>query len=609
MEVSDMSDPGSIASAKQKLGIERLVLQIHDGSFPSDPEEDCGRGTPYSRGAERFFAFAADLGFDTIQLGPQGMTQPGNASPYDATLFSRNPLNLPLARLVDEGRLSRKTFDSIRIAPRSEESQRPPYSVVYNNFKKAVAEIAERADATDREASQAFLVENSSWLVPDALYGVICAEHNAHWWGEWNRTTQGAFDQRLFRPAVGDESAATHRLRDLNSKYADVIEDYALIQWLLVREHQALRTRLKSLNLSLFADLQVGLSPQDTWAQQNLFFANYRMGAPPSRTNPAGQPWGYSVLDPRQFGTLNEPGPVLQFVQSRVRETLNNYDGLRIDHPHGWIDPWVYSADDPDPFHAVQNGARLFSSPDEANHPELSSCSIARPDQIDGTQPLYGDHHVRSLEESQVARYSMLVDIIVARASEPGDSCAAIACEILSTLPYPIQRVLERHGLGRFRVTQKAKLDDPTDVYRIENARPEDWIMLGTHDTATIWELAGTWSQSSEGLRWGEYLSSLLARDSAEKSLLAQQIAVSSSELIHQLFTAMLASNARQVAVFYPDLFGLTERYNQPGLVSEENWSLRLPHDFDQQYAERRTAGQALDVARCLRLGCLVDEK
>lgn len=594
-----MLNPLHMASLKSHLGIDRLALQIHDVSFPSEPEEDCGRGTPYSRGAERLFAFAARLGFDTIQLGPQGMTQRGNASPYDGTLFSRNPLNLPLARLVEEGRLSRVTFDGIRIGSATGPSQRPPYSVIFDHFQHAIAEVISRADATDRNTAREYVAANESWLISDALYGMLCQEHDAPWWGTWNRTEQGAFDQRLYHPAAGNEAAAAKRLSALRSQYAQQIEDYALIQLLLQREHQALRLRLASLKLSIFADLQVGLSPQEMWARQGLFLESYRMGAPPSRTNPAGQPWGYSVFDPHQIGTLEAPGPALRFVQGRLRNVIANYDGLRIDHPHGWVDPWVYRADDSDPFHAVQHGARLFSSPEEPDHPQLQAFAIARAAQIDRSQPRHGDHRVQSLEDEQVARYARLVDAIVAGSQALGRAVDTMACEVLSTLPYPIQRVLQRGNLGRFRVTQKANLDDPGDVYRIENAQPEDWIMLGTHDTATIWELAQRWCQSPVGTQWGRYLSTLLEPASADRGPLEQQIASSPGELIHALFTAMVSCQARHIAIFFPDLFGLIDRYNEPGVVAEENWRLRLPTDFEQQYAERCRRGEALEITRC----------
>src|SRR5690242_10515848 len=105
-----------VAEALQALEVRNLVLGIHDPSFPSDPDEDTGRGSPYTRGAARFLEFARQLGFTGIQLGPQGQTSESNASPYDSTLFSRNVLNIPLAQLTGEewgGLLSPERLASI----------------------------------------------------------------------------------------------------------------------------------------------------------------------------------------------------------------------------------------------------------------------------------------------------------------------------------------------------------------------------------------------------------------------------------------------------------------------------------------------------------------
>ena len=590
----------SLVAAKRELGVDRLLLQIHDASFPSDPDEDCGRGSPYSRGAERLFQFARQLGFDGIQLGPRGKTPRGNPSPYEGTLFSRNPLNLPLARLVEQGRIRRETFEAIRASIRAA-SNPPPQLLLEDVFQQAIDDIVLLADTSDRTAAREFLAANESWLVPDALYEALCAEHQAGWWGAWNRTPQGEFDQRLFDPRPGDEQATSKRLAALRDQNAALIENYALIQWLLTVEHQRLRSRLAQLGLVMFADLQIGLAAQDTWARRHLFLSDYKMGAPPSRTNPDGQPWGFSVFDPAKFGTLAEPGPVLQFVRKRLDQALAECDGVRIDHPHGWVDPWVYRADDPDPLHAVQNGARLFSSPDDPLHAHLRDWAIARADQIDRTEPPYADYRVHSLDESQVTRYALFFDTIVASLDAHGHSRSAIACEVLSTMPYPLRCVLQRHGLGRFRVTQKLKLDDLHDGYRVENAAPEDWIMLGTHDTATIWELAPGWCNGVAATAWGRYLATLLVPE-PQRSAFAANVAGSPGELIHGLFAALLASRAQNVSVFFSDLFGLTERYNRPGVLSESNWRLRVPADFEQLYADRVQQRAALDVRGCLQL-------
>ena len=46
-----MSSGELLHEARRALGIDQLVLAVHDASFPSAPGEDAGRGSPYSGGA------------------------------------------------------------------------------------------------------------------------------------------------------------------------------------------------------------------------------------------------------------------------------------------------------------------------------------------------------------------------------------------------------------------------------------------------------------------------------------------------------------------------------------------------------------------------------
>ena len=99
-----------VRSALAALGIRRLLLGVHDAALPGDPSDDAGRGAPLSRGGLDFLQFAHDLGFDGIQLGPQGKTSDIDASPYDGTLFSRSTLSLALGPLHAEGILPEDAF-------------------------------------------------------------------------------------------------------------------------------------------------------------------------------------------------------------------------------------------------------------------------------------------------------------------------------------------------------------------------------------------------------------------------------------------------------------------------------------------------------------------
>jgi 4-alpha-glucanotransferase len=378
---------------------------------------------------------------------------------------------------------------------------------------------------------------------------------------------------------------------------ADEIAFYGFCQLLAHEQHQAFRAEAHELGLLLYGDLQVGISHRDLWSHGALVLDGLRMGAPPSRTTPAGQPWGYGVLDPRQYGTRGSPGPALEFVAARVGKLLEEFDGLRVDHPHGWIDPWVYSAHTPDRLAAVQRGARLFSSPERA---ELAHWAIARPDQIDPGELPHADGRVRALTPAQVDQYAILFDALVDAAAAQGRGTDEIIAEVLSTQPYPVRRVLERHRLGRFRVTQKSVLSDPADVYRAENARPQDWIMVGTHDTPSIWAVAERWVLSGKAHERAAYLASRLVPEDGARQRWIRRVASSPGALARAHLADLFVGPARNAMIFFTDLLGLRATYNRPGTVSPENWSLRVPPDFAQAHRTAAAQGIALDLPAAL---------
>jgi 4-alpha-glucanotransferase len=296
-------------------------------------------------------------------------------------------------------------------------------------------------------------------------------------------------------------------------------------------------------------------------------------------------------MDPAQLET---GGQAMQLFLARIEKAFDEYDGLRIDHPHGLVCPWVYRAGTDDPAAAVREGARLYESPDLPEHPALAELAIARPAQLDRTKPRYHDAWVRSLDDDQVERYALLFDAIAGTAARSGRSMVDVTCEVLSTMPLPLGRVLARYGLGRWRVSQKANLEDPADVYRPENARPADWVMLGNHDTRSIFDLVRGMA-AGERERWARHL--------ARRLRLADPGAL---EAPGRLPTAMLgelfASAAENASIFFADLFGYEERYNVPGVISDDNWTLRLPADFERLYTERLARGAALDLREALAL-------
>jgi 4-alpha-glucanotransferase len=193
------------------------------------------------------------------------------------------------------------------------------------------------------------------------------------------------------------------------------------------------------------------------------------------------------------------------------------------------------------------------------------------------------------------------MDRIVQAIHQQGRDVSDLLCEVLSTMPYPLERVLQRYSLGRFRVTQKANLKDPEDVYRSESAQPADWIMVGNHDTAPIWKLAASWKETGIAKDQATYLAERLKPES-ERAAFVAQASTDLSQLVTAKFADLFASKAQNVMVFFSDWFGFTEIYNAPGVVSDDNWTLRLSSDWQQEYRARLAAGSALNLPAALAL-------
>lgn len=604
-----------IQQALRFLDIDRFVLSVHGRSFPSLPHEDFGRGTPYSKGARAFLEFARDLGFNTVQLGPQGLTSRSDPSPYSSSVFARDPLLLAASTLSEvpgaadfvRNDDARRVIEGARAGigtNRVDLDAAWRYGDMF--LETAQSRLAALpAPPTGFETfRRSRLHARIDWLKRDTVYEILASLTGTDDWRQWGPPAAGALDAHLFSHGRAHDRAVAERITSLLKSNARIAGRFQLGQYLVHLQHRHFKDHVASMGMDVFGDVQIGYSHRDRWAWGPLFLKGYVLGAPPSRSNIEGQPWGYPVLDPRLMhpaGESREHGIARAFTEERFDTLLDEYHGLRIDHPHGLVCPWVYREDDPDSFHAVQNGARLNCAPNLPDHPELAQFALIGPEQIDtsGRTTRYDDEYVRDLRPEQVERFGAVIETILAHAAERGLPRSAILCEVLSTWPNPLKAVMMQHGLGRFCVTQKADPHDPHDPYRSENTSPNDWIMVGTHDTKPIWRVVGTQSR-----QWREDRAGLLAMhlsDRAdERDRLRRLYASDQAAFCRAMFAELFLAPARNVLVFWADLLGTHETYNQPGTVGEHNWTLRVPRDYRQSYAARCARGEAFDVGACL---------
>ena len=610
--IGDPDHRRCIREALERLDVQNLVLGIHDLSLPSGEDEDTGRGAPCSEAGLDLLRFVRGLGFDGIQLGPQGETHQGGASPYEGTIFSRNTLSISLACLVEgddswSGLLARDALAGV-VARKPEGSElQVPYGYVYREHRRLLRQAFAAFETRDppdlRRAFENWKRRNAEWLERDVLYHAVLREHGGVAW-QWQGRASEVLDSRLWNPRPGEAAACEAQRQELRAGHAAEMEFYRFAQFLAHDQHRCFRVEAHRLGLRLYGDLQVGLSQQDAWSYDALFLPGYLMGAPPSRSNPDGQAWHYPVLDPAQYGELANPGPAMRLLRARLDKMFAEFNAVRIDHPHGLICPWVYRAEEADSARAAMRGARLFSSPDLPDHPALGRFAIARREQLNPhpATPRHADDWVVDLDPEQVDRYALLFDAVVESAQRSGRTTSDLVCEVLSTLPYPLRRVLERHGLGRFRVTQKADLQRPDDVYRSENAAPEDWLMVGTHDTRPLWLRVDEWVESGEIRGRSAYLAQRLVPEPGERAGFIEELVRDPGLFAQAQFADLFAGPAQNVMIFFTDLFGIAEVYNRPGVISEENWCLRLSRDYRRKYLDRLARRHALNLPRALLL-------
>ena len=549
----------AVSEALQALGIARLHLTIHDASFPAGAD-DVGRGTPYSDAARAFFGFTHALGFTGVQLGPQGLTSRDNPSPYDAMLFSREPLSIYVAPLVG----------------------RDAWRALVGDVPWTTARRADHKGAFDRQY---------------AALGAL-----------WRQSATPGRATSTSSSRASECGWSVTRAMD-----AMPADEYRFVQWLSHRQHDELRALPGAARLTLWGDLQIGISWRDRQALAPLFLDGYAMGAPPSRTNPEGQPWGYPVLDPAQYD-----GAAGALVDARMAKLLTEYDGLRVDHPHGLVDPWVYRVPGGDgrrPTMRTRRCAPARGSSRRRICPIIRGCrrfAIARDVAPRPRRLRWADGWVRALDDGEVDRYAALFDRVVDRARRAGHRAGDLLCEVLSTWPYPFRRVMEREELGRLCVTQKANLDDPRDVYRGENTRPQDWIMVGNHDTPPVWALVDEWQAHRRRRGARRTWPSGWSRIAGARAAFAASLRQSPGRLATAMFAELFASPARSVSIFMSDLLGYRETYNAPGTVSDANWSLRVAPDFAAEYAravESDDNPRALSLPRALALALRADPR
>ena len=584
---SNKIDTKLVSEALKVLGKDNLALIIHGSSFPSKQGEDTGFGTFNSEAGHELIDYAHGV-FNALQLGPAGKTKSDDASPYTGTIFSGNPLFIDLKQLTEkkwDSILSQEIFEKV-VANNPRQNQG---RTAYDYIQKAQIEALKEAWKNFKEIHgglfgsplkkefEKFKKDNALWLDNDSLYEALSIENGSDFWYTWKNET----DKKLMNPKSEEEKKAyAARIDEIKKNYEDEIEFYKFCQFVLEKQNEETKKFALSKGIKMIADRQVAFSDRDAWAYQSLFLDGWYLGCPPDYFSKDGQAWGFPVMDPDKMfnadGSLGEGGILMKNLYKKMFK--ENPGGVRIDHIVGLIDPWVYKAGKkPMP---EQGAGRLYSSPE---HPELSRYAIARNEDLDWTLESDKEKRVKTLSEEQIKLYGRLIEkIVIAAAKECGMDKNAIVCEDLGTLTNPVDAVMKKYELQGMRLTQFVVPEKPEHPYRCKNITEHVWNMVGTHDNLPISMWAESMINTHEGYLHAKNLVEDLFAEADNKDDIIVRLTQDKEYLRFVKLTEIFASKARNVQIFFTDFFQINDVYNRPGTSGDQNWSLRLPNNYQE---------------------------
>ena len=583
---SQKIDTKLVSEALKALGKENFALIIHGSSFPSTNGEDTGFGTFNSNAGHSLINYASGI-FNAIQLGPAGKTKSSDSSPYTGTIFSGNPLFIDLKQLTEkkwENILSQASFEKVVNNNPNQNQGKTAYSYImkaqnealkeaWNNFKDLSSGLFGSSLKKDFDK---FKKENDFWLDNDSLYEALSIENDNDFWYTW----ENEIDKNLKNPKNDEEKKLYEaRIKEIKNKYADEIDFYKFCQFILEVQNEETKKYALSKNIKMIADRQVAFSDRDAWAYQSLFLEGWYLGCPPDYFSKDGQAWGFPVMDPEKMfnsdGSLGEGGILMKRLYKKMFQ--ENPGGVRIDHIVGLIDPWVYKVGKKP---MCEEGAgRLYSSPE---HPELYKYAIAKYEDLDLTLEADKEKRVKSLSDEQISLYGRLVEkIVIAAAEECGLDKNAIVCEDLGTLTNPVDAVMKKYGLQGMRLTQFVVPEKPEHPYRCKNITENVWTMVGTHDNNPIAMWAESMINTHEGYLHAKNLVEDLFAEAENKDDIIVRLTQDKEYLTFVKLTEIFASKAKNVQMFFTDFFQINDVYNRPGTSGDQNWSLRLPNNFE----------------------------
>jgi 4-alpha-glucanotransferase len=488
---------------------------------------------------ERMTAWLSGAGQRLLQLLPITETSPDDPSPYGAlSAMAIDPQYISLADMED--------FAAIGGEERLDDHRRAALDRVRSIAAIDYRAVRELKQVTLRRAFDHFL--RTEWASDSVRATALraFATENAWWLDDYAlfRALHARYDERAWTEWPEQfRNRVPHAIESERRVLENEILFRSYVQWIGGEQWNTARRR--SNGVALFGDLpfMVNGDSADVWSRQDEFDQDGSVGVPPDAFSATGQDWGlpayrWDVLRERDFDWL----------RVRARRMAQLFDGYRVDHLVGFYRTFV--------------------------RPRGSDRGIFTP----------------ADERSQIALGETVLSILRSTGVE-------IVAEDLGTVPDFVRKSLARTQIPGYKVFRwERHWHTPGQPFREPLEYPAAAVATsGTHDTEpmTVW-----WAQAPLEERRAvletRSIQNRLSESERTKALVSPSL---SAAVRNALIEVLFASGASLLVLPIQDVFGWSDRINQPATVGDQNWTWRLPWPTDRMSNEP----EAIAVAEQLR--------
>ena len=622
--------PKAIADAKKFLGIKNLALILHQSSFPVK-DKDLFIGSHINDKALDLNKFLKFHGFDSIQLGPPGLTK---LSPYQSSINSKNYLYTDMEKLAtkeyanlltvndkqdDIAREIRKVDKDAKYEANSDQTNfNKAFYVVDKLYDKAYTNFVNKLKDNDPDALRLnkefvkFKKEQNNWLEKDSVFvllrNLLRMDDNFF---EWPDMCRNLFDYKEDMESPFHDEAVEY-YAGINQKYKRELDIYKFKQFIIDKQEHEFKKENGKLPYS--TDAIIGFHMMDYYSNKDAFLPGYRVGTPyggEGRPIGNGSPWGNNqtwdipVVDPKKLfikdynGNITGLGAAGKLIRQKFEKLLDTYENIRIDHVIGIVDPWIYDKNRVE----VKIGRYPWEDPNVPEHVIYKNAHGANISMMH-KQNVFGynkgwDADITNQINEDIANmpnidpdgdYAKIIDeILLPLFKEKGVNPEDMAWETLGCDTQKFREVFDKNRDGHY-------LPEITSAYewqiqkRLADPRHKnDTVILGCHDHGPFAQVCDDnfYNQKNcpNGIYEENYIVGSLYPDKApsQRGQIMNQLKWDRRLRVKLKFSEMFRY-AEKIQLTFMDFFGLDKAYNYAGTQNPSNWKLRLKKDYKDNY-------------------------